>query len=336
MNATPQDRPTPEEYAELRRLLPAPGEPDLGADRQRQLRGYLMSEIRTVKPARSRRALLWTLAPAAAVVAAVVVVGVSAGTPPTGTHRATPAHSGTAAPGLTGRETAPQLLGKIALAADEQPAPAARPDQFVYVQSTVAFANVNGATGKTTVDKPHTRRVWMSVGGRRHGLLREKGESTDLGTLPHPDLHAPTYAYLKTLPTDPDALLAVIYAAYDAHPSGSGRDAEAFVTIGDLLGESLLPPKLAAALYGAAAKIPGVTVVGSATDAAGRTGVAVAREDREAGTRTEWVFDRHSLGYLGERQVQVTRTGNVPAGTVVGSTAVTRRAVVDRAGQLPK
>jgi hypothetical protein len=83
----------------------------------------------------------------------------------------------------------------------------------------------------------------------------------------------------------------------------------------------------------------------------GRHGVAVARVDATTGVRTEWIFDKKTLGYLGEREVQVTDTRALPGptadpgaantgpeikpGTVVGYAAVVTRAVVDQAGRTP-
>jgi hypothetical protein len=105
------------------------------------------------------------------------------------------------------------------------------------------------------------------------------------------------------------------------------RPEEAFTTIGDLLREAITPPRVSAALYRTAALIPGVTVVADATDAVGRRGVAVAFTYQ--GTRTEWIFSKQTLQYLGERDV------NVANGSVTGESAVLQRAFVGRAGQLP-
>ena len=122
-----------------------------------------------------------------------------------------------------------------------------------------------------------------------------------------PYLNAPSYEYLAALTTDPDALLAKIYQETKGH--GRSPDQEAFTTIGDLLGGSYPPAALTAALYKAAAKIPGVVTVDDAVDdavdAAGRHGVAVARLDETSGQRTEWIFDQKALTFLGERTVQV-------------------------------
>ncbi|GAA4988207.1 hypothetical protein GCM10023205_68920 [Yinghuangia aomiensis] len=99
-------------------------------------------------------------------------------------------------------------------------------------------------------------------------------------------------------------------------------------------GRSWAPPQVSAALYQAAARIPGVTVVPSATDAAGREGVAVARSAQ--GRETQWIFDRATHTFLGERTVLVEASDTGPAGTVLGSSAVLAKAAADRAGEAPK
>lgn len=101
--------------------------------------------------------------------------------------------------------------------------------------------------------------------------------------------------------------------------------------IGELLSESIIPPKVNATLYRAAAKIPGV-VVPDSVDAAGRHGVGVARVDA-SGERDEWIFDKKSLTYLGERDYLARDTTNGKAGMLVGTTAVLARGVADQTGQ---
>ncbi|WP_437114546.1 hypothetical protein [Streptomyces glaucescens] len=88
-----------------------------------------------------------------------------------------------------------------------------------------------------------------------------------------------------------------------------------------------------AALYRAAALIPGVDVVRHAVDAAGRDGVAVART--HDGERTEWIFDRSTARLLGERTVLVDDNAWGEAGPVVASVAVIDSGIVDKAGQAP-
>lgn len=74
-------------------------------------------------------------------------------------------------------------------------------------------------------------------------------------------------------------------------------------------------------------------------DAAGRHGVAVARLDEMSGQREEWIFDRKTHVYLGERSVQVKQLKGEEAlikpGTVTFTMAIKNRAVVDGMKQTP-
>ncbi|WP_259316500.1 CU044_5270 family protein [Kitasatospora xanthocidica] len=146
-----------------------------------------------------------------------------------------------------------------------------------------------------------------------------------------PSVGEPTHAFVAALPTDPDALLRLIRE--QTRGQGQDPDQRAFTAIGDLLAETWAPPQVGAALYRAAERIPGVTVVASAVDAAGREGVAVART--AYGRQTQWVFDRSTYAFLGERTVLAEDGEAGPAGTVVGTSAVLARAAADRVGELP-
>lgn len=286
------------------------------------------------------------LLPAATALAGALAVGVLVLTPgdPSGTRddRAT-------GPALTTRigavdaKGAPQLLGRISLAAAEADAPKpAAAGQYVYIESRSASTHVRTDSGVSRlVSVPlHTRQTWKSPDGS-DGWLIEPGNTApdgitlggpdEQGNDPKPHLGAPSHDYLATLPTDPDALLRKIYK--ETEGQGNGPDQQAFTTIGDLLVESWPSPRLTAALYRAAAKIPGVVMVDSATDAAGRKGVAVARLDEASGARTEWIFDRKTLTFLGERSVQVEgdsgEGGLIKPGTVISTNAIVVRAFAD-------
>ena len=93
--------------------------------------------------------------------------------------------------------------------------------------------------------------------------------------------------------------------------------------------ETIVPPATAAALYRAAALIPGVTLIGRVTNADGRPGIAVAWTGH--GDRYEWIFDPSTLQFIGERDFDLS-TGTP---VVTGYTAVVQRAFVAKAGQLP-
>ena len=129
-------------------------------------------------------------------------------------------------------------------------------------------------------------------------------------------------------PTDP-------LTAYDrilAHVGDGGHSVEGqvFDAIGTALRESPAPSDLRAALYRALALVPGVTLVGTLTDRAGRSGTAVAFT--EAGTRRELIFDPETSELLAEREVLVDPTSaeiDATPGTVLGDVAYLERAVVN-------
>ncbi|WKV73249.1 CU044_5270 family protein [Streptomyces sp. PCS3-D2] len=242
-----------------------------------------------------------------------------------------------------------QLLDRISLAAASAgPGVKVRPDQFVYVGVKTANTYVRVVDDKSSLvsEELHLRHTWNSPDGLK-GWLIEPGATPAQGmTLDwpkeggrpmQPNLNAPSHDYLAGLPTDPDVLLKKIYE--ETRGKGRGPDQQAFTTIGDLLRGSYPPAELTAALYRTAAKIPGVVTVDDAVDAQGRHGIAVARLDEESGQREEWIFDRETLEYLGERVVQVRGSsgedGLIKEGTVVFTTAVMTRGVVDRMKEMP-
>ncbi|WP_426403180.1 CU044_5270 family protein [Streptomyces sp. R-07] len=343
--------------AELAELLPPPPVPDLTAERSQHLRHAVLrtalaaGDGATARPVRARRPrrglrLGWIAAPVAAcaVVAGVVVLAPQGGAP------GSPGRISAEPPASPG---AVRVLSDAALAAAAAPAPDARPGGYVYVKSLVAHAGRDAAGGPATLPPAHQREVWLSVDGSRPGLLREPGAAdTELGAeLPvyelerpgatprkiameaaPPSVTNPTHAYVATLPTDPDVLLRLIR---DQTRAAEGdADQRAFTAIGTLLAETWAPPKVTAALYGAAARIPGVTVLPSAKDAAGREGVAVARTAH--GEQTQWIFDRTTSAFLGERTVLTGTTSAGRAGTVLGVSAVLAKAAAPAPGELPK
>ena len=187
-----------------------------------------------------------------------------------------------------------RLLTTAADAAARQPAPRVRDSQFMYIETTAAVPSdvlkELGAKPSPFPRHPHlkliTSRVWVPVGKSCHPVYKRGAPAngkTAVRTYSGQkcagigSLNDPTYRLLQTLPTNPHALLALIYRVERGH--GPGPDQEAFVTIGDLLRNTIAPPKVAAALYRAAALIPGVTLIPHATDAIGRRGVA-RRADR--------------------------------------------------------
>ncbi|WKK27480.1 CU044_5270 family protein [Streptomyces olivoreticuli] len=134
-----------------------------------------------------------------------------------------------------------------------------------------------------------------------------------------------------TLPTDPDALLKRLYRG--GKPGDAQDDWSAFGEIGQLLDEQIAPPEISAALFKAAAEIPGVALVDKATDATGRTGVAITHTYRNS--RQEWIFDADTYEYLGRREVLVEPYRGLKPGAVTTESVVVKRAVVSAKKELP-
>lgn len=326
--------PDPAERAELARMLPAPGEPELRADRHLLLKDAFMQQI-TEPPVTSRRRLVLLAAPVAAAVLVATLVGVTVlnRRPSGGTSIA--ADSPTVAVAAGDAAGVAPLMERVALVAGKKPQVPVGKDEYVYIKSKVAwlvFAEDGGSGNKEAgvdqqvLDQVHSRELWRPASQGSEGLIRERGETFgSYGTDPN-SLYA-------NLPTDPTTLLAKIYA--DTKGQGNGADAAAFDFIGTALRESLLPPRVAAALYRAAAKIPGVVLVADSVDAEGRHGVAVARTD-EDGERDEWIFNATTFDYLGERSYLVRDTDTGKAGMLTATTAVLQRGVVHKKGDLPE
>jgi hypothetical protein len=267
---------------ELRRLLPAPVSADLRADRHLLLKEHLMQEFtepssRAAAHPRRRRRLV------VSVVAATAVAGLAAGgagaalrnhpakAPSTGTQASSSLNSATVLP-----DTPVGLfMAQVALVAEQSGITVGK-DQFLYVKSRIAFRN--GDLSKKAMVKENGRTEEFSVG--RTNEQRFAG-----------------------LPTDPHKLLDKIYR--DTAGTGHGPAEVAFDQIHGYLSEALPPtPEMLAALYQAAALIPGVEKV-DAVDAIGRHGVALALLDKFDGSRSEWIFNPKTFAYLGERNVQV-------------------------------
>ncbi|MBD0709753.1 hypothetical protein BU197_15575 [Streptomyces sp. CBMA291] len=341
--------------AELAELLPPPRVPELTPERNLDLRHAVLrtalaeeSGDRLSAPARRTRPGFRF----GRIVLPVAACAVAAGVTVFALQDAPAGAPGPDRVGLRASDGAGRLLNRAALAAAAAPAPDVRADGYVYVRSLVAHAGRSASGGAASLPAARQREVWLSADGSRTGLLREPGAAdVELGTrLPvyeldgpgatprkttldaaPPSVTHPTHAYVAALPTDPGALLGLIREE-TRRPEGDA-DQRAFTAIGTLLAETWAPPKVTAALYEAAARIPGVTVLPSAKDAAGREGVAVARTS--GGEQTQWIFDRSTSAFLGERTVLSEATSAGPAGTVLGVSAVLAKAAAAAPGELP-
>jgi hypothetical protein len=135
------------------------------------------------------------------------------------------------------------------------------------------------------------------------------------------------YAHLSRLPTDPAKMYEHLYIQLGAGPLA---DVHAWDNVGGMLTEAYMPAAQRAALFRAAAMIHGVTVVRSATDAAGRKGIAVALTWK--GLRTEYIFTPKTYQFLGMRTIVVGPARvKAPVGSVLTSTAQLSVSVADHA-----
>ncbi|WP_328772141.1 CU044_5270 family protein [Streptomyces sp. NBC_00286] len=337
-----------EEREELTRLLPPPPERDvppgrhshhkdrlmqlIDDDQSRTTSGQASGEDPQTKQPRLRlsRPALWMPAAALALAGALTVGLVTRADSGNGVEK-------------PGGDSAVVLLDRIAEVAAKSEVTPVRDDQLVYVRSLEAGAECQ-EDGPCEPGRLSEREAWLSQEPgpvKKLAEFYENGDYVPLRELLPPGspgtpagVGRPTYKWLASLPTDPDELLEELYRL--AKPVKGEEKAQAvFDEIGELLNASVMPPRTAAALYGAAAKIPGVERVEDAVDPAGRHGVGIIRVDKRVSWATEWIFDRDTLTYLGERSylTKDTRTGK--KGTVLQETAILKRAVVDEYRQRP-
>src|SRR6266566_497887 len=350
-------------HDDMARLLPA--ERDLPAARKQILKEHLMTELRradaqpgqagqpgqpgTTRP-RTRRPRRRTILVTGAVLTAAAVVAAAVVGTRAAQHGPPPPPAVPTAPAAP-PATAAQLLAKIAAAAARQPNPVVRDSDFAYIRSMGAGTVISVSHGHMTsyMEKVHERQIWLPVANLCvTGLLIESGERSPISPflivngkidrhpppgMGGPDITCPseghlgdaTYRLLQSIPTQPDALLAYLKAGK------KWTNDDPPTEIGDLIGEAIVPPALAAALYRLAATLPGATLVPHATNAAGRPGIGIIWTSKTAKQvyKNEWIFDKTTLQYIGQRDYDPV------TGKLTGESAILQRAFTAKAGQLP-
>ncbi|MEU4241108.1 CU044_5270 family protein [Actinoplanes sp. NPDC026619] len=315
---------------ELRGLLPAPVSADLTADRHLLLKEHLMQEFTSpaaAHPQRRRRLVVSLVA--ATAVAALAAVGAVAGlrgdpaeAPPT--QAQAPASSPASPAAVLPDTPVGRFATQVALVAQQSDLTVGK-NQFLYVKSRIAFRNGAEKDTDLGLDPLHDREIWLPGDASKNAMVKENGRTEQFKS------GQTNEQRFAGLPTDPHKLLDKIYK--DTAGTGHGPNEAAFNQIHYYLVEALPPtPELLAALYQAAALIPGVEKV-DAVDAIGRHGVALALHDKFDGSRSEWIFNPKTFAYLGERSVQVESKDGRKAGGINSTTAVLAVAVVDKAGQ---
>jgi len=251
---------------------------------------------------------------------------------------------------LTPADAAARVLLRAADAELSQQAP--RGNQFIYTRTAI--------TGVIPAhSSPHHLRwvpvtaselMWQSVSGSRVGAIGFT--SCHAGVLSRPmcqpliripagaGLHAVnTYAGLSRLPESPSALLAFLAKHAGCPALGNAFSLRDRVTradvvwdaIANILGDNMVvPPRLGHALFLVAARLPGVILLPHVTDAAGHSGIAVARTPGGV-LRTELVFAAGSYRFIGVNEVLIRPAFGLRAGTVFAASALISAQVTDKA-----
>lgn len=296
-----------------------------------------------------RRRLLW-LAPvgAAAAVSGLLLSGV-----------ALPGLPGVGRGAVAARPTGPasaaarEILLAAASAARSEPVRVPEPSSFVYVRERqVVYTDSNSGPGGSivTAEVEAVTESWRSVDGRRDGGALQTGTPgatpEGLTTLPGcseadesrtgfssqglPLPCSPTPGFRTDLPTEPAAALARIRTGEDGKQVT--RDVLAFLNAQELLADSM-PPDSRAAILEAIAGLAGVQVTPDVLTVTGVRGIAIGVASTT--TREEILLDPQTYEQIGDRSVALKPSRGLPAGTVLRSTALLQRAVVDDVGRRP-
>ena len=125
---------------------------------------------------------------------------------------------------------------------------------------------------------------------------------------------------IRSLPRDPAALLKRIADA--PGDVGASRDERVMDTVAQLLASGLVPLDLQAAMYRTLALLPALTVTHDQVSLDGRIGTALGLPSAQGRDVSEIIVDDATGAYIGDRTVQTTTAGSVPAGTTASSTSV--------------
>ncbi|MEW2466157.1 CU044_5270 family protein [Streptomyces sp. NPDC046994] len=322
---------------------------DLSPSRHLRYKEVLMHKSDQYRVADTRTAtalpLHRLLRPAMVLPVVAALTGVLVVTASGNDHASASRRAASAAESAVGN-SASASLDRISAAAMSRDVKPVKDNQLVYAESLIR-ENTGAFGGPVGLGALHTYEVWTVQGSApasTTGWIRETGKDAVMpgeripivATTPvRAGLDHPTYKWLATLPTDPEDLRTLLYA--QTEPWGSlSEDETVFRNVGELLGSTIMPPATASALYKVVERIPGVTVIPDTVDAAGRHGIGITRKDPGSATRDEWIFNKHTLAYLGSRSYMTAdkRTG-VAADTLYGINAVMERGVVDSPGEVP-
>ncbi|MFB9884092.1 CU044_5270 family protein [Planobispora siamensis] len=311
-------------------------------------------------PRRGRKSLGWGLglAGATAVVTAVVLVGGPAQGP---ASVVTSTASGTATRPVA--LSAKEVLLVAATSAERQPAtgdywhvssrsrtlqPVNEGFVITIEQESESWvgAREQWGSGRILAIRPATdadRTAWEKAGspreltfaGRKRIPIKESAGKPHTGHTKSDELfwlgRNVTMADLRNLPTGPEALKAHLLGFYEGKDTESGapmaEDAWLFRVTEGLITDMPVSPEVRAAAFRMLADLPSVTSLGQVTDAAGRTGTAIAIDgtsqpkagDTEKGVvQVRLIIDERSGRALARESV-VVKPGGMQAGLEPGT-----------------
>jgi hypothetical protein len=210
-----------------------------------------------------------------------------------------------------------------------------RSDTWIPAGPAVRYVRQGNKSTKVEFSTPAARAAAQKVAPWLLKPTKPTVSLTQCGETPGGGCHAswvtPTQSFLARQPRDPDALLASLRKDSTALGHPSPPDLRAFLHLSAALNSGLVPADLRAALYRAAAKLPGIRLLDDVTTLDGRHGRAIGLVETDQ--RHEIIVSDQNGEYLGARTVVVGNGHHVPgfhAGDVVDSTAVSVRITASR------
>jgi hypothetical protein len=222
--------------------------------------------------------------------------------------------------GATVVDTDGQMASYLTITEEQLYIPADRDEEWVWIRPLSRPYETFGPESEAAAEAS-----WRAVTAERDAEAVERLRAPGGDFYSSPNIHASEH--LDGLPRDPHQLLNHIYRSTIGQ--GPSPDGEALVWIADTLRSGAVPADLRAAMYGAAAMIPGVTVTEEQANLDGRAGVAIGRLETVNGIRQDLIIDPSTGMLIGERQVLVDGDpeSGYPPGTTIAWTAVTTSVV---------
>lgn len=203
---------------------------------------------------------------------------------------------------------------------DQLYVPADRSDDWVWVRGLREPYETFGPESAQVAEEQ-----WAGVVAERGADYKEVLRAPKGAFYSYENLHSPDR--LAALPRDPYLLLNHIYKTTIGQ--GNSADGQALVWITDTLRFGAVPAELRAALYNAAAMIPGVEITQQRANLNGTNGIAIGRLEEANGIRQDLIIDPGTGQLIGERQVLThgDDQSGFPVGTAISWTAITTEVV---------